>query len=458
MSQLPHSPEAEASVVGMLLAKPKVAANIVGTVLMPDHFHVTAMKVLYEQIVENYYADDPIDALVIAEACSKKLQRVWNCTESEVVKHVQGLASGQRQFAERKAKDHADVVKRHADLRSLLDLSATIQRQVAEEDIDPNKIAGDASQTAMQIATDSILTQEIVSFGDLGRRYIQHLKMTQAAAAHGIELGAYFDLDFIDDWTRGFQPTELLMAGGEPGVGKSAVWWKAGFNFAERQMKKPEDQRISTLILSLEMGEIPSSGRMAQTLTNMDGGRLREGSIDEADFKKLVTKWSEKKDLPLYVNHTSTLKSSQLRALLVEAIRLHNVGVVIIDHFRYFDMDQRLDTQLREEEEKVRFLKEDLAKDLNIAVICLAHTTKAIESQDKRPRLSHLRGSGQIAAHADFVSFVFRPFVYASRKAKEEGIVKETDAEMIWAKNRHGMTGTADFYFEPSRMRIEGSL
>lgn len=454
----PHSPEAEKSVIGMLLAQPKVAPNVVGALLDADDFYVAGLRILFSRIEENYYADDPIDPLVVGEACAKQLSRLWNVTERETIRKIEGLASGQRQFAERQVLDHAKLVKKHSNYRHLIDLADGIKRQAGEEEEDPDKIAADAAQKATEIATDSISTAEILSFADAGRRYIKHLRTMQAAHAQGIELGARFDLDFIDDWTGGVQPTELLIAGGEAGVGKSAVFWKAAMNFAKRQMQKPEDQRIATLILSLEMGELPSSGRIAHTITNLSGRQLREGDISDADLRRVVSKWSQDKDMPLFINHTSTLKASQLRALVVEAIRQHNVGLVVLDHFRYFDMDHRLDTQLREDEEKVRFLKENLAKDLNIAVVCLAHTTKAIENQDKRPKLSHLRGSGQIAAHADFVGFVYRPWVYATQKAKDNGAVKETDAEMIWAKNRHGRTGTAEFYAEFDIMRIEGSL
>lgn len=454
----PHSKDAEMSVIGMLLAKPSVAANVVHAILKADDFYVAGCRVLFEQIEENFIADDPIDPLVIAESCAKKLSRLWDCDEREVVRRVEHLAKGQRQSADRKVQDHAHVVKRHSNYRHLLELAETIKREVSEEEADPDKIAADAGQMATEIATNSLTHTEILSMGELGRRYIKHLRMMKAAHDQGVEMGAKFDLNFIDDWTGGIQPTELLIAGGEPGVGKSAVWWLAGMNFARRQMKKSPDARIATLILSLEMGELPSSGRIAHTLTHLSGGQLREGDVDDRAMRTVVEKWSRDKDIPLYVNHTSTLKASQLRALVVEAIRRYNVGVVIIDHFRYFDMDHRLDTQLREDEEKVRFLKEDLAKTLNIAVICLAHTTKAIENQDKRPKLSHLRGSGQIAAHADFVGFVYRPWVYASQKAKDSGAVKETDAEMIWAKNRHGKSGTAEFFADFHIMRIEGSI
>jgi replicative DNA helicase len=149
------------------------------------------------------------------------------------------------------------------------------------------------------------------------------------------------------------------------------------------------------------------------------------------------------------------MRLSQLRALCVEAIRRHNVGLVVIDHWKYLSTDRTFRNPNDEDEEKARFLKQDLAKELNVAVVCLAHTTKgADQREDRRPRMNDLRGSGFVAAHADFISFVHRPFKHASPADVEDGRVKRTDAEMLWEKTRHSVEGAADFYFDPSTMTV----
>jgi replicative DNA helicase len=158
--------------------------------------------------------------------------------------------------------------------------------------------------------------------------------------------------------------------------------------------------------------------------------------------------------LPLYFNFSSTLRASQMRALIVEQIRRNKIGVVIIDHYRHFELDERPRSSVEEDEEKAKFLKNALAKDLNIAVICIAHTTKTIDTPDRRPRLSNLRGSGQIAAFADFVNFVYRPYLFASEEERNEGKVHMHDAELIYEKNRHGMYGPAPFRLNLSTMNV----
>jgi replicative DNA helicase len=450
----PNSPDAEASVVGQMLARPSVVGEVIGTSLQPQHFYTPALRALFHEIVAAYYADDPIDALVIGEHASKQLARLWRCDEPVAVQKVQELAARQR-IAAGRAPEHAALIKRDADYRSLLDLAYSTMELVAEEKQGPDEVAALVSQNAMQIATATVATNEIISFDELGTRLVQQVRREMAARAQGVELGAYFGLQFLDFHLRGLRPTELMILAGEPGAGKSAVSWVASQRFAERQMAKTDDRRVGTFICSLEMGEEPSNVRLAQHNTGIDGGALREGKTDEDDLRSIIHAWKAKQGLPLYFNFTSTLRASQLRALIVEAIRRHNIGLVVIDHMRYFDMDGRYGSQTEEEEAKARFLKEDIAKTLNVAVIVLAHTTKAIENrEDRRPRLSDLRGSGQVAAHADFVGFVHRPYNAASQDAKDEGRVSRTDAELIWAKARHAPDSIAEFYFDPNTMTV----
>lgn len=449
---IPFNEDVEASVIGNMLARPKVAGEVIGTLLEPEHFYSAPLRALYHEIAAAYYADDPIDPFSIGELCSKTLARSWGCDEAEAVRRVQQLAAGQ---TGREAVPHARLVRRDADYRALLDLAAQIERSVGNELEGPDEVASMASQTAMQIATGSLLTNEIISFAELGRRWVAKQRKVMAARAAGMELGAYFGLQFLDGYLRGAKPTELIILAGEPGAGKSAVAWKAAVNFASRMLDRPADRRVGTLVLSLEMGEEASSDRLAQGVAGMDGGKIREGRTDEDDLKTIIREWGDRKELPLHFNFTSTLKAGQMRALIIEAIRKHNVGLVVIDHMRYFDMDGRFQSKIEEEEEKARFLSNHIAKDLNVVVIVLAHTTKAIEStEDRRPRLSHLRGSGQVAAHADFVGFVYRPYNHARPIEIENGDVKRTDAELIWAKNRHAPDATAEFYFDPSTMTI----
>lgn len=447
MTAVPHNGEVEEALIGRLLSEPARIGEVIGTLLEPADFYLAANQLLFGALVESFYADDPVDAMTLGELHAKPLSRLWGVEEAKVAQRVLDIA-GRPSTGTPTA--HAALVKRDSDYRRLLKITDEIRERVLAEREDPEVIAGVASQLSMEVATQQALTNELVTFEDAGRAFVNDARRAIAAREQGVQLGAYFKLKAIDSFTKGLRPGELLMAGGEPGVGKSAVWWKAGLTFARAQGRRPVGQRVGTLIVSLEMGPQPSNARFASMISGVAGDTVREGNLTGRELERIIDSWRHDRDVPLWMNYAPTLRASQLRALVSEAIRRHNVGVVVIDHFRMFDLDQRLPNKLDEDEEKVRFLKEQIARTFNVAVICLAHTRKPDPASNGRPKMSDLRGSYQVAAHADFVSFIYRPAMYDRVEDGDDNDV----AEMIWAKNRHSGPGEMKFLFVASSMLV----
>lgn len=451
----PHSPQTEWSVVSQMLAKPNVIGEVIGAQVEPEDFYSQDCRQLYEAIVTAHYADQRIDALTMAEALRFQLSNLWSCEESEVSDRLyqRQLAATMNSDA---AADHAILLRQMGDKRRLQALCLQAIHAIEDGSMSSEEVGDYLTTEGAKITTGAVARGEILSWVDTGREYVKYLKRLKLAKERGVELSAYTGLKFIDHYTKGLGPGELMMCAGEPGVGKSAVVWVAAEGFARRQMFKEANRRIGTLVLSLEMGLVPSSTRLAQTMTKLDGGRLREGEVSDEEVDKVVQGFLRYKDLPMFFNFASNFRASQMRALIVDAIRRHNIGLVVLDHFRMFDLDRRVHNPNQEEELKARFLKESIAKDLNVAVVCLAHTIKLKrEGSDGRPTLSDLRGSGQVAAHCDIVNFIYRPYMYASQHEIEDGHAPDpTAAEMIWSKNRNGELGTSYFYFNPAEMQV----
>lgn len=446
------SPQAERSVVFTMLSQSKRVGEVVNE-LRPEHFSNPTSRLLFEAIHTAFYADTPIEPLAIAGPMASQLAAVGGLKEDAALDAVMADAS---YFALKATPlaEHAALIRRYADRRELLRLANSIIQDV-EEDEDPSGIAADISQRSLQIASNTIIDSEITNFGEAGRNFIRTLQFEQEATRLGIDLGVRTKIRALDDFTRGMRPGRLYMGAGEPGVGKSALWWVGALNFATEQGKKAKKDQIGTLILSMEMGDQDSSSRFAQHLGRVDGESIQDAFVSGAEMERIVSEWGRRKDIPLYLNYAPNLRSSQMLALIAEAISRHNVGFVVIDHFRTFDLDKRLVNKNDEDEEKARFLKEQIARKMNVAVVCLAHTRKPNSDYSQgRPHMADLRGSGQISAHADMVSFLYRPIVYADQKSIDEGEVSETDAEIIHRKNRQGPIGTGKAYFNPSIMDI----
>jgi replicative DNA helicase len=467
---VPNDPQAEWSVVGQMLASPEIIGEVVGAQVEGDDFLSRDCRLIFEAAVEMHYSDERVDPITVGARLRSPLATIWACDEGEVATKL-ATASVYRPFTETPPVEHARIVRRYGDLRRIQFVAQGALEAIREGALTPEEIGDRMVTEAVRITAGAVKRAELLSYVDVGRAYVRMLRQTKAAREAGLKIGVYTGLPFFDSYTRGLKPTELLMLAGEPGVGKSAVAWALAEAFARYQkaqhlkrrvdalangtMGDFEDKRIGTLVLSMEMGLEPSGARLAQTLTGFDGGRLREGEINDEEMKKLIQRWSAEEDLPLIFNFAPNFRMSQMRALIVDAIRRHNVGFIVIDHFRMFDPDRKVNNPNQEDEAKVRFLKENIAKELDVAVMCLAHTVKiSREGSDGRPTLRDLRGSYQVAAHCDIVSFMYRPIMYATENEVTEGTVSATAAEMIYAKNRNGALGSQGFYADFSRMAI----
>lgn len=443
------SQRAEESVIGSLMRSDEARIEIIGLGLDVDQFYYRPYRLLYEEIVERYYADDPIDPLTVAEAVGPKAATMWGISEREAVDKVIHLAG---QVFEGDPAQHVKIIKRHADHRDLVTVASNALHRAMSEESDPEEIAAELSAQATRIITGQLQHSESYNYGELGGRWYRAQQEAIAAKAAGVDLGAYYKIKAVDQYAKGHRPGELFILGGDAGVGKSALAWAMARGFAHSQMIRPVEKRIGTLVLSMEMGEDQSSSRFAQAEARVPGDLLRAGELTRVELREIAQKWAAHRELPLWVNHSGSLRETQLKAIIIDHIRRHNVGVVIIDHFRFIQTDEHFTNRNDADDQVVTFLKANLAKDLNIAVVCLAHT-RDIE-QGRRPTMNDLRGSKMISAFCDLVAFPYSPWRAATVHERDRGIVSREDFELIWAKVRQGAEGVGELYMDLSTQTV----
>ncbi|MDG2468472.1 MAG: DnaB-like helicase C-terminal domain-containing protein, partial [Pirellulaceae bacterium] len=231
-----------------------------------------------------------------------------------------------------------------------------------------------------------------------------------------------------------------------PSMGKTAL----AMNVAEYVAMR---EQVPVLFVSLEMSSIELIERMLCSTAKVDGHRLRNGTIQNEDRKKLVKTAGELSECPLFVDDSPSRTVSEIAAAARRIQRRQkSLGLIVVDYLQLIEPDNSKDPRQEQVAKIARRLK-GLARELKVPLLCLAQLNRQAEtSGDHRPRLSHLRESGAIEQDADVVMFVHREEYYA-RGEDQEAVAGQ--AQIFIEKQRNGPTGDIDLLWKKQYTRFE---
>lgn len=419
--QPPCNLEAERGVLGSILLLP-VACDEVSLILRPEDFYDEANRIVFTHMRGMQDASQRIDVVLLTERLKKAgvYDKVGGAAYlAEILQSVPTAAN---------AAYYAHIVRDKATLRSLIHASTEILRDAYNDEVAPHEMVGQAEQKIFAIL-DSRSAGQVTQIDAILQEAMSRLdrRITHGHAIGGVETGF---TDF-DNLTGGLINSELTILAGRPSMGKTAF----ALNLAEYITMK---LGVTTLFVSLEMSSIELADRMVCTLAQVNGQRLRNGTISNTERAKLVQKMAEFSQAPLFVDDTPSRTITEIAAAARRLKRRNNLGLVIIDYLQLIEPDNPRDPRQEQVARIARRLK-GLARELKVPVLCLAQLNRQAEAaRENRPRLSHLRESGAIEQDADVVIFVHREEYFAASDKEREELAGQ--AELIVAKQRNGPT------------------
>ena len=343
---------------------------------------------------------------------------------------------------------YAEIVRDKSTLRSLIHSSTEILRDAYDESVEPREMLARAEQRIFSIL-DTRGAGNVGSIHDILHEAMSRIdaRMNKQAALGGVETG-FTDLDAM---TGGLHESELIILAGRPSMGKTAL----ALNIAEHVTLKGQ---TTTLFVSLEMSSTELADRMLCSIAQINGQRLRNGTISNDDRRNLVEKAAELSQAPLFVDDSPSRTITEIAAAARRLKRKSNLGFVVIDYLQLIEPDNARDPRQEQVAKIARRLK-GMAREIKVPVMCLAQLNRQAEvSKDNRPRLSHLRESGAIEQDADVVMFVHRDEYYLSGAASEEDRSRVAgQAEIIIAKQRNGPTGESKVLWNKDFTRFQNS-
>ena len=420
---MPHSIEAEQSVVGAMLMD-KDAILTASEIISGQDFYQTAYGIIFDSMVELFNEGKPVD-LVTLQA---RLKEKDVPPEIASLEFVRDLVTAVPTSAN--VRYYAEIVSDKSMMRRIIKMN---------DEISNTCYAGKESLPAVLETTEKSVfnllqrrsTGDYVPIKQVVLNALERIEKASKSkgTVTGIPTG-FIDLDYK---LSGLQPSDLVLVAARPSMGKTAFVLNIAQYVAFRKNK-------GVAIFSLEMSKEQLVNRMFSLESQVDAQALRTGNLKDSDWEKLIESAGIIGKSNLVIDDTPGISVSELRSKCRKYKLEHDIQVIIIDYLQLMtgSVGKRSESRQQEISEISRSLKA-LARELNVPVIALSQLSRAVESRpDKRPMLSDLRESGAIEQDADVVMFIYRDEYYN----KDSEFKKQ--AEIIIAKQRNGPVGTVN--------------
>ena len=416
--ELPHSKEAELSVIGSILSDSQsVAAS--AELLKADDFYYAQNREIYRVCMELFNENTPIDIVTVSDKLNQndKLDGIGGI--GYLTAAVTGVpTTGNVEY-------YAKIIKEKSVLRRLIKASSVISEMAYSESDELERIIDRSEQALFDVSSEKE-SNDIAHIQDILLTAYQD--MVENSLNQGKMTGVPTGFNELNNRTGGFHGGELIIIAGRPGMGKSSF----AVNIAENAAI---NENVSVAIFNLEMSKTMIVNRILCSQALVDSQKLRLGEFDMEDWQQIGGVVDKLAMAPLYIDDTASITVSEIRAKCRRLKQTKNLGLVIIDYLQLMQGSGRNDNRQQEISEISRSLKV-LAKELDVPVIALSQLSRTSETRsDKRPMLSDLRESGAIEQDADIVMFIYRDEYY-NKDSADKNI-----AECIVAKHRSGSTG-----------------
>ncbi|MFI3200083.1 MAG: replicative DNA helicase [Eubacteriales bacterium] len=426
---LPHSIDAEKSVIGSMIMERSVIENAM-EILVEEDFYGKQYGTLFQCIVELFQRGTPVDLITLQEILREK-----NIPEEvggiEVVKEIMATLP-----TSANSKYYITIVLEKSTLRKLI----RANNEIATKCYQSNEMLEDILEEAEKKIFHITQKRSAGDFVPISRIVLNVMERIEEVSKNkgsitGIPTG-FIDLDHK---TSGLQPSDLVLIAARPSMGKTAFV----LNIAQYAVSKKQE---CVAIFSLEMSKEQLVQRLLSLESRVNSQHMRTGELTETEWEYLVESGGIMAKSQLIIDDTPSITVAELRSKCRKFKVDHNLSMIIIDYLQL--MTGKGESKQLEVSEISRGLKA-VARELHVPVVALSQLSRAVEQRTSRkPMLSDLRDSGAIEQDADVVMFIYREDYY------EPDTEKKGIAEIIIAKQRNGPIGSVELAWLPDTTRF----
>ena len=445
---MPHSIEAEQSVLGAMLIDSDVVYDVVAN-LKKEDFYAGAHEIIFDAMLGLYKKNMPVDFVTLTDALEKsgELNEVGGIDYITALTNVIPSAVNY--------KNYVEIVKRDSLFRKLINCGRSITEE-AYKGVEKDEVLKFAEKQIFDISKeqdssnlehiDGALKSVIDKFDAIAK---------DPSCLRGLSTG-FTDLDKI---TNGLQNSDLILIAARPGAGKTSLAMNIATNVAVSGKK-------NVAIFSLEMPRTQIAQRSICSIAGVSMEKALKGNLSVDEWKAVLSASKKLSEANIFIDDSSMTTPLDILSKCRRLKRERGLDLIMIDYLQLMSpmgSNKKVENRQLEISEMTRMLK-IAARELDIPIILLSQLSRAVDSRkDHRPILSDLRESGAIEQDADIVMFIYRPDLYNDVPSEDEPGI----CEVIIAKHRNGPLSTikvrwigettsfANLSFKPKRQHFD---
>lgn len=407
---LPHSAEAEQSVLGALLIDNN-AIDRLGD-LRAEHFFVGDHAAIFEEITRQLATGKQVDLISVMVPLQGKVEDVGQYL-NRLVQNTPSSANVSR---------YAGIVRDKAIKRGLISFGKDVSEEAYSTPLEATGLL-DAATTRLEKLAEARVKQDPVRVADDMLAHVEEIEKRLDGGSRAIPTG-FVDVD--RKMNGGIRRGELIVLAGRPAMGKTALAMNIALNMSHD---------YSVLFLSMEMPRAQLHDRNIASIAKIPLPHLLQpADMTDDEWRRLPYAADKLRNVNLYVDDQGGLRLLDVRMKAKGVKRRHGLDMLFIDYLQL--MEGEGDNRNAQIETITRGLKA-LAKELEIGIVLLSQLNRKVEERpNKRPLPSDLRDSGAIEQDADALMFPYRDEVYHP-ETEDKGI-----CEVGLPKVRQGAPGT----------------
>ena len=450
-TELPNNIEAEQSVIGSILVSNDILDDVSPIINYTKFYDPIHQKIFLA--IENLISKGMLANPITLKNYFENDKNLIELEGHEYLVKITKFSTSLRQ-----AIEYAKIIYDMHVRRELIKISETTIDNASNKNIDlpGEKIIEDSEKLLFDLAERGSFSKSFIKFDTALNQTIE-MASKAFKSTEGI-VGVPTGLTDLDDRLGGLHNQDLVIIGGRPSMGKTALATNIAFHAAKNIQDK--GLKSSVAFFSLEMSSEQLSTRILSEQSRIKSNDIRRGKISEEQFDKFIETSKNISELPLYIDETPAISIAAISNRARRIKRLFGCELVVVDYIQLMRATNiRSEGRVQEISEITQGLKA-LAKELNVPVLAVSQLSRAVEQRDdKKPQLSDLRESGSIEQDADVVMFVYREAYYLERKEPRPATVEHAEwqnkmneisilAEIMIGKQRHGPTGNIKVEFE----------